>query len=155
MDVSDDNEDVNVDRDEDGNEDENNDGTNDDEDGRNKDGDVEKEDESKIGPLTGKKNAIPPSKKSPIKVAGPSSQPLPKPPIKGRSPKTLKGQKPMGKTAKREEVSTHATTNSPKKRWAEDKLVSNSPRKIQRTSPARKSGRLVRSERDKESKHSC
>ena len=46
----------------------------------------------------------------------------------------------MGKTTKREEVSTHATANLPKKRQAEDELVSNSPRKIQRTSPARKSG---------------
>ena len=88
LDVSNDNEDVNVDRDKDSDEEENDDESNDDEDGGNEDGDVEKEDEPKIGPLTGKKNAIPPSKKSPIKVTGPSSQPFPKPPTKCKSPKT-------------------------------------------------------------------
>ena len=141
LDVSNDDDDVDVDRDEDCDEDEDDDES-DDEDSGNDDGDVEKEDEPKIGPPTGKKNAIPLLKKSSIRVAGPSSQPFPKPPPKGRSPKTSKGQKLTGKTTEREEVSTCATTNWPKKRQAEDKLVSNSPRKIQRTSPARKSGRL-------------
>ena len=145
LEVSDDDEDVDGDGDEDCNEDEDEDEdeSDDDEDSRNDDSDAEKEDEPKIGPPTGKKNAIPPSKKSPIKVAGPSSQPFHKPPMKGRSPKTSKGQKLTGKTAKRDEVSIRPTTNSPKKRRAEDELVNNSPKKIQRTSPARKSGRLA------------